>query len=83
MPIFQWNHFPKKNFEEATGIQKSDTWIIRMIHGSFEQMNLKLYSYTMSVSLVGRRLVQNAGTRYNKRGLNAEVSILLVIYAIG
>lgn len=73
MPIFQWNHFPKKCFEKATGIEKSDKWILRMIHGSFEQMNLKLYSYTMSVCLIGRRLVQNAGTRYNKRGLNAEV----------
>jgi hypothetical protein len=47
-----------------------------MIHGSFEQMNLKLYSYTMSVSLIGRRLVQNAGTRYNKRGLNSQVFLM-------
>lgn len=76
-PIFQWNNYAKRCFEEATGVLSSDNWVIRMIHGSFEQIKINLYTSTLSVSLIGRRLVQNAGTRYNKRGLNSEVSVFV------
>ena len=75
MPVFQWNHFLYKNFSTVSGFLNPDKWIVKMIHGSFEQIQIQLYSNVLSVSLVGRRLVQNAGTRYNRRGLNKNVRV--------
>jgi len=57
MPIFQWNNYAKRSFEDATGVLSSDNWVIKMIHGSFEQIKICLYTSTLSVSLIGRRLV--------------------------
>lgn len=75
MPHFQWNYFLKKNFSEASKKNvESEKWVVKVVHGSFDQMNIQLYSNMLSVCLIARRLVQNAGTRYNKRGLNEDVN---------
>ena len=74
LPNFQWNGFLRRNFEKVNGGLESGKWVIRMMHGSFQQMKIQLYSNVLSFSLIGRRLTQNAGTRYNRRGLNEEVS---------
>jgi len=79
LPLFQWNTFCKTSFQKATSIQNADKWTLRIIHGSYEQMNIKLYSNLLSVGLIGRRMVQNAGTRYSKRGLNEDVSKVFII----
>lgn len=76
---FEWNSHLKNNFfEVSNGEVSPEKWVIKVVHGSYEQMNIQLYSSVLSVTLVARRLVQNAGTRYNKRGLNEDVRLLLL-----
>lgn len=83
MPHFQWNYFLKNNFVEASkkGVSP-EKWVLKIFHGSFDQINIQLYSNVLSISLIARRLVQNAGTRYNKRGLNEEVKSFLILLGL-
>ncbi len=70
-PLFKWNNFCAENFREAAPKQvKMDKWVIKMIHGYYEEMTLDLFSNIISVHIISRRMIQNAGTRYNRRGLN-------------
>lgn len=77
LPNFQWNLHCSRNFESKCRGTSSARWVVRAIHGSFEQIRLELFSNIISVSLIGRRLIQNAGTRYNRRGLNSEVTFFI------
>ena len=77
IPNFQWNFECFKNFRKKCSETNPNKWVVRLIHGSYEQINLELFSNIINVSLIARRLIQNAGTRYNRRGLNSEVSFVL------
>ena len=50
----------------------SDSWLIPLIHGSFQQQRFSLLGKSISVSLLARRSRYNAGTRYLKRGVNEQ-----------
>lgn len=72
-PVFRWNDFLSINFRNASqNTIKRDKWVINMIHGYYEEMIIEMYSNILSVHIISRRMVQNAGTRYNRRGLNPE-----------
>lgn len=72
-PVFRWNDFLSQHFERAgEGLIEKDKWVIKMIHGYYEEMTIEFYSNTLSVHLISRRMVQNSGTRYNRRGLNPD-----------
>lgn len=71
-PVFMWNEFIARSFETETDGLSRDKWIVRLIHGYYEEMSMDLFSNTISTHIISRRMAQNAGTRYNKRGLNSD-----------
>lgn len=72
-PIFRWNDFLSNHFGRASQDKvKRDKWVINMIHGYYEEMTIEMYSNILSVHLISRRMIQNSGTRYNRRGLNPD-----------
>ena len=56
---------------EALG---NDRWVVPLIHGFFQQRTLAVFGQTLTITLVARRSRHFAGTRYQKRGVNHEVS---------
>lgn len=72
-PVFKWNDFLSQYFSKAgNGTVDKDKWVIKMIHGYYEEMTIELFSNIISIHLISRRMVQNSGTRYNRRGLNPD-----------
>lgn len=72
-PVFRWNDFLSNNFRNASqNTIKRDKWVIKMIHGYYEEMIIEMYSNILSVHIISRRMIQNSGTRYNRRGLNPD-----------
>lgn len=72
-PIFRWNDFLSNHFGNASqSTIKREKWVISMIHGYYEEMTIEMYSNILSVHLISRRMIQNSGTRYNRRGLNPD-----------
>lgn len=72
-PLFKWNDHCARHFAEAgSNSIPTDKWIIKMIHGYYEEMLVDLFGNLISIHVISRRLIQNAGTRYNRRGLNPE-----------
>lgn len=72
-PNFRWNDYIANHFKKACpGDIQTDTWVVRLILGCYEEMTIELFSNILSVHVVSRRMIQNAGTRYLRRGLNPE-----------
>lgn len=72
-PLFKWNDFCAANFKKAAPKQvQMDKWVIKMIHGYYEEMIIELFANIITVHIISRRMIQNAGTRYNRRGLNPD-----------
>lgn len=71
-PLFRWNDLQSRTFQKMLKDVSSDKWVIRLMHGYYEEMTVDLFSNVLSVHIISRRLIQAAGTRYNKRGLNDD-----------
>ena len=54
----------------------NDRWVVPLIHGFFQQRTLAVFGQTLTIALIARRSRHFAGTRYQKRGVNNEVSVV-------
>ncbi|GAX80914.1 hypothetical protein CEUSTIGMA_g8349.t1 [Chlamydomonas eustigma] len=67
--MFVWNSFLTRTLRQVLG---GDEWVVPVIHGYFEQRRLSVFGRTLTLTLLARRSRHFAGTRYKKRGLNAQ-----------
>lgn len=69
-PLFMWNNHVADNLCSTNQEFDKNRWIIKLMHGFYEEIKSDVLANTISVHLISRRMVQNSGTRYNRRGLN-------------
>jgi hypothetical protein len=49
-------------------------WILNVIHGFVDQSNISIYGTPVLMTLIARRSCRFAGTRFQKRGANFDVT---------
>ena len=56
--MFRWNAFIAKQFENAAqGRAITDKWIIKMVHGYYEEMSVDLFANLLSIHIISRRMI--------------------------
>lgn len=72
--IFEWNHFQTEKLKEITMNEEGamSSWILPVIHGSYQQKRFSLFGKIVDMSLIARRSRHYAGTRYLKRGISVH-----------
>jgi hypothetical protein len=48
-------------------------WILHVIHGFIGQSNVSVFGRSIYITIIARRSIKYAGTRFLKRGANFEV----------
>ncbi|KAK5965173.1 Polyphosphoinositide phosphatase [Trichostrongylus colubriformis] len=69
---FVWNTFL---LEPLRGNLVSEQWFLEIVHGYVGQQLIDLPFTKLSLTLIGRRSAEYAGTRYLKRGANQKGSV--------
>jgi hypothetical protein len=69
---FEWNYYQTYELKEILGTPLALEWVLPIIHGSFQQRRLAMFSKTIDLTVIARRSRHYAGTRYLKRGVNVE-----------
>jgi hypothetical protein len=64
-----WNFFLASEFNKAISEKR---WVLPVIHGSLNFKNFTESGNRFSLLLIARRSRHHAGTRFLKRGINAE-----------
>jgi len=65
---FVWNEFLLGNFENRV----HSSWVLHLIHGFVSQGDLEVFGRSIFITLIARRSKKYAGTRFLKRGANAQ-----------
>jgi len=62
--------------EDGTPKENTNEWIVRIIHGYFDQRNLSYEdSSQLRLTLISRRSVKRAGVRYLRRGIDTDANV--------
>ncbi|CAD5210214.1 unnamed protein product [Bursaphelenchus xylophilus] len=75
---FFWNRNLLSDFFDENGKQlgKTEEWVLRIIHGYFEQKFLSYETESqLRLTLISRRSVNRAGCRYLRRGVDGEGNV--------
>lgn len=64
-----WNYFLVRDFYDTV---KRKKWVMPVIHGFVDYLNLEDAGNKFTVMLIARRSRNFAGTRYLRRGINQE-----------
>ncbi|CAL5051555.1 unnamed protein product [Urochloa decumbens] len=67
--MFVWNEFLTRGIRN---ILKTTLWTVALVYGFFKQDKLAICGKDIMLTLIARRSRHYAGTRYLKRGVNAE-----------
>eukprot|EP00736_Rhodelphis_marinus_P001460 Rmarinus@m.26971 len=66
-PRFAWNHYMLTPVRDEC---VDSCWYITLVHGHFQMVSLTSHGNIFTISLIARRSVYFAGTRYLKRGVD-------------
>ncbi|KAH7279547.1 hypothetical protein KP509_37G024000 [Ceratopteris richardii] len=67
--MFVWNSFLSRKLRAQV---TCDLWTVAVVHGYYKQIDIECERRKFAVTLVARRSRHYAGTRYLKRGVNAN-----------
>ncbi|CAG9467765.1 unnamed protein product [Pedinophyceae sp. YPF-701] len=67
-----WNEFLTRDLRAALGAPAAAAWAVALIHGALKQQTFSCYGRQFTITLVARRSRIFAGTRFLKRGTNAQ-----------
>ncbi|XP_056641119.1 polyphosphoinositide phosphatase isoform X2 [Diorhabda sublineata] len=66
---FVWNHHL---LSEALKTELHPDWVLYIIHGFIDQLNINVFGKAIYITLIARRSSRYAGTRFLKRGANFQ-----------
>jgi len=66
---FVWNHY---HMRPLLANERWQHWCLSIVHGFFKSAKCSTQGWTFEVALIARRSRFYAGTRYRKRGVNAD-----------
>ena len=69
---FAWNAHLSRALRLSLGDVASSRWIAPLCHGYFAQTRASLSGREVTMTVVSRRSRHHAGTRFNRRGVNAR-----------
>ena len=69
---FAWNAHLSRALRVALGTETASRWIAPLCHGYFAQTRASMSGREVTMTVVARRSRHHAGTRFNRRGVNAR-----------
>ena len=69
---FAWNAHLSRALRVSLGASTASRWIAPLCHGYFAQTRASLSGREVTMTVVARRSRHHAGTRFNRRGVNAR-----------